>query len=138
MDKAALMKTIKRLARKAKRKAKRRARKTVGFLGRLARSGPKKLARRWFRRKTRRTRTRTTRSTREFRRGDGPPPVRRGSGGRHDIVPRRSVVEWLVHPELGRGRVLAFMPGETLDVEFEQGGRPPSGVPIREVRVLIS
>lgn len=161
MDKAALIKTIKRLARKAKRKArrlpkvawrigkrvgrkakrktKRRARKTFGFLRRLARSGPRRLTRRWFRRKTRRSRTRTMQSTKRFRNtSHGPPRARVGTGGRHDIVPMRTIVEWLTNPQLGRGRVLAFLPGETLDVEFEQGGRPPSGVPIREVRVLIS
>jgi hypothetical protein len=58
--------------------------------------------------------------------------------GRHDIVPGRSIIEWLLRPELGRGRVLALLPGRLLDVEFEQGGRPPSGVAIEEIRVLSS
>jgi hypothetical protein len=59
-------------------------------------------------------------------------------GGRHDIVVGRTIVEWLPHPELGRGRVLAFLPGRHLDVEFEAGGRPPSGVPMEDIRVLSS
>lgn len=55
---------------------------------------------------------------------------------RHDIVPGRTIVEWLSRPELGRGRVLQILPGEMLDVLFELGGRPAAGVPVEEVRVL--
>jgi hypothetical protein len=63
-------------------------------------------------------------------------PVQR-KGGSAGIVPGRTIVEWFSHPELGRGRVLAFLPGSALDVEFEAGGRPPCGVPIEDVRVLV-
>lgn len=124
----------KRVAKRAGKKAVRRTRKTAGFLGRLFKAGPRKLTRRWFRRKTRRTRTRTVASTRKFRPTGSDPRTRRG--GRHDIVPGRTVIEWRTHPELGRGRVLAFLPGRNLDVLFDAGGRPPNGVPIEEVRVL--
>ena len=52
------------------------------------------------------------------------------------ITPGRTFIEWLTHPELGRGRVIQQLPGNYLDVEFETGGRPPSGVPLEEVAIL--
>lgn len=122
----------KRVGKRAVRKTKRRGKKALGFLGRLAKAGPRKLTRRWFRRKTRRVKT-TTRRPINIKTIGAP---RHGSGGRHDIVPGRTIVEWRTAPELGRGRVLAFLPGRQLDVLFDMGGRPPAGVPIEEVRVL--
>lgn len=95
----------------------------------------KRITKRKIKAKTKRFRPKTTRV--KMRGGPSATPrARVGSGGRHDIVPGRTIVEWLVHPELGRGRVLAFLPGRALDVVFEAGGRAPSGVPIEEVRVL--
>lgn len=87
---------------------------------------PKRTLRRWGKRKARKLSGRRT-----YR----PAPLPR-RGGRHDIVPGRTIIEWHDHPELGRGRVLAFLPGSMLDVEFEAGARPPSGVPVEDVRVL--
>ena len=73
-------------------------------------------------------------SRKRIERHFGTPVTRRG--GWDSIKPGRTIVEWIPHPELGRGRVLGFMPGKMLDVEFEQGGRPPSGVEIEDVRIL--
>lgn len=121
------------------RRGIRRLRRTIGFAGRLLRSGPKRLTRRWLKRKVRKlsgkktvTLIRGGKLTKAF----PTPMVQRGTGGRHDIVTGRSIIEWRTHPELGRGRVLSWMPGRILDVEFEQGGRPPSGVPVEEIRLL--
>jgi hypothetical protein len=123
----------KRIGRRQAKKAVRRLRKTGGFARRLARSGPKKLIKRWAKRKIRGAkRGRVMASTK--RASFKATHVRRD--GRHDIVPGRTIVEWRTRPEAGRGRVLAYLSARDLDVEFEQGGRPPSGVPIEEVRVL--
>lgn len=133
----------KRIARKQARKTKRRIKKSAGFARRLARSGPKRLMRRWIKRKARKVSGRKTvgvvrggrlTKTAAKKIGYATPPARRG--WRHDIVPGRTMIEWLPVPQLGRGRVLAYIPGNRLDVEFEQGGRPPNGVPLEEIRVL--
>ncbi len=97
---------------------------------------PGRTFKRWARRKVKRLAGRkTVRHTKRQREKHFGGPVQR-KGGRHDIVPGRTIIEWLTHPEMGRGRVLAHLPGRSLDVEFESGGRPPSGVPIEDVRVL--
>jgi hypothetical protein len=110
------------------------------------RKSPARSVGRWAKRKLWRTKT-----TRVMRHGElgkrveqkaakraGAPdrPMQR-RGYRHDFVPGRSIVEWLEHPELGRGRVLALWNGDVLDVEFETNIRPPAGVPIEEVRLLV-
>lgn len=136
------MRLGKRAAKRSVRKTKRRLKKTGRFTRRLFRSGPKKLTKRWVKRKTRPTSTKRTTLIRNGqlmksqakKLGYAAPPVRRG--WRHDIVPGRTVVEWRTAPHMGRGRVLAYLPAERLDVEFESGGRPPSGVPLEEIRVL--
>jgi hypothetical protein len=133
----------KRVAKRQAKKAVRRSKKIARFSGRLFRTGPAKLTKRWFRRKKRKLSGRKTvgiirggQLTKAGSKAFSTPPVRKGSGGRHDIVPGRSIVEWRTHPELGRGRVLAFLPERCLDVEFEAGGRPLNGVPIEEIRLL--
>ena len=73
-------------------------------------------------------------SPKRLERHFGSPVVRRG--GWDSIRPGRTIIEWLPHPELGRGRVMAFLPGRCLDVEFETGGRPPNGVEIEDIRIL--
>jgi len=134
----------KRVARRQAKKAARRLRKTAGFTRRLVRSGPKRLVKRWIKRKVRKASGRKTvgiirggQLTKAGKVAFGTStPIRKGTGGRHDIVPGRSIIEWLRHPELGRGRVLAFLPERCLDVLFEQGGRPLNGVPLEEIRLL--
>ena len=118
-----------RTARRGLKKSVRRTKKLVKFSRRLSRSGPKRMMKRWVKRKVRGKRT-VRLASREFR----DTHVRRG--GRHDIVPGRTIVEWLPNPYMGRGRVLAYLPGNMLDVEFDQGGRPVNGIRIEEVRVL--
>lgn len=93
---------------------------------------PKRTARRAIKRKTKKLSGRRT--SRPLRKELGQRP--RAGLARHDIVPGRTLVEWLTSPELGRGTVLAILPGQRVDVQFAAGGRPPSGVPIEEIRVL--
>lgn len=91
---------------------------------------PGRTLKRSIKRKMKTKRTRRPSPSRHF----GGPVVR--VGGYDSIRPGRTIVEWLPHPELGRGRVLAFLPGRRLDVEFEAGGRPPYGIEIEDIRVL--
>lgn len=129
----------KRYGRRARKKAARRLRRLPGLLLRLARHGPRRLTRRWVKKKARRAFGKRT--TRIMVKGQLKKSIgqnygaRRGSA-RHDIVPGRTVVEWRPRPETGRGLVLAWLPGGRLDVQFELGGRPPSGIPVEEIRVL--
>jgi hypothetical protein len=92
-------------------------------------ASPKRTIKRWAKRKTKKI---TKRKVVRMKRPAG--TVRRD--GWDSIRPGRSIVEWIPHPECGRGRVLAFLPGRTLEVEFEDGTRPPYGIEIEDVRLL--
>lgn len=126
---------VRRVSRRTVRKTRTRLkpRRVLKFAKRWSR--PRRAVKRKVRRAfgTRTTRVMTRgRVTARFAFDDH---VRRGHS-RHDIVPGRTVIEWRSHPELGRGHVLAYLTSQDLDVRFEAGGRPPSGVPVHDVRVL--
>ena len=55
--------------------------------------------------------------------------------GWDSIRPGKTIIEWFPAPELGPGRVLAFMPGRTLLVDFDCGVRR-DGIMIEDIRII--
>lgn len=90
---------------------------------------PRRTLKRWVKRRAKRIGGKRTRR-----------PVKLPTGlsrkdGWDSVRPGRTIIEWIPAPELGRGLVVAFMPGRTLLVDFD-GGVRRDDIMIEDIRIL--